>query len=205
MKIKKMKSKFLILILVIPMFSLSQSKLEYGLQAGGGVAKFTKLDENYMPSYHFGGYLTYSLGEKIYIKTNLIYSGLNFQNQILSLGGINDENDIEKTRLGYIQLPLSFNIISKSRNFDLGFGSSFDFLVNEKETTILHGKTSESFDTGYNHFQFGLLLELNFIVNDAISIYTNYKHNITPLEKEKSYKGEAKTMSLNLGLSYKLN
>ena len=200
-----MRSNLTILLLVIPLLSFSQSKFELGLQAGGGFTKFTNSNRSLIPSYHFGGSISYPLGEKTYLKTNILYSGLNFKDQILLIGGITDENDFTKTRLGYIQLPFSYNLSSKTKAFDLGFGTSFDFLVNEKATTILYGQTSEEFDTGYNNFQFDLFLELNFVVNKTISIYAKYQQSLTPFTKDENYQDDRKAINFNLGLNYKLN
>lgn len=199
-----MKKTLTTLLFLLPLFVVSQSKVNFGIQTGLGISSLSGSVDELAFSYQFGGFANYTLGQKTYLKIKLLYSRMGNQGQYSSmmLGGPSELGDFKRA-LNYIQIPINYNLKSKNEVFDAGFGPSLDYLIQSKTTYFPEGENEYKQDMEYDPFQIGIVVELNFHVNKSIDIYTNYYQGITEISNN-SY-SDGKSFGVFAGLNYKLN
>ena len=174
---------FLIIAIITISIPASYAQFSFGLKLGGASTSLTGIGENVenfipTPKMHFvgGGVITYSLGRRIGLQTEIMYSGKGSAIQYY------EENSVGRgfieldMRLGYLSVPFIFQFKMGDRTsyFHLDAGIVFNQLVHNKFTGTIQyeddkgnklDKTDYEIDNNPNQQDLGYTFGIGLVAN----------------------------------------
>jgi len=197
-----MKKITLITFILLSSLLYAQGKFDFGFKGGLSIVNLKEksnglnsFDPIAKVSYHFGGFLTFNINEKIALQPEIIFSSQGAKQEIEFTTSADLPSFVSKPEftLNYINIPIYFKY-NITQGFSIFTGPQFSFLTSAKlksiETDMFAGSqpgrefesdikdTTSTFDlslslgAGYQ-FNFGLLVQANYNLGFINTIDSN--------------------------------
>ncbi len=202
------KTLLLILLTLFALNSYGQNKnLEYGIKGGLNYSSFVDNNDEDFPvdykgkiGFHIGGFITFSISEKISLRPELLYSQQASEVTIKRPDGffqtiMSFDGNIKESLL-LLPIILEYKL---SETFDLGIGPQFAYSINREVEFDINSEFNSLFITNdaSEEFEVGIDFELGYSLADNYRISIRYIYAITERQN-------LNTSVLQLGLNYKL-
>lgn len=177
---------------------------EFGIKGGLNMSNFytdDADDKNVLFGFNAGLYATLPISDFVAIQPELLFttrgSELEYNNPV-------GENQINKYKLNYIELPLLVRV-NVTKNFNIHAGGYAAYMVSSKLTGQGPIDFENEFDTDdFNKFDAGIAAGVGVDFN-PISVGLRYNYGLTTIVKDGDDSSDIKNTNLSLYLSYKLN
>lgn len=205
------KTLLLIAFIFLTLTITAQNDVEYGLKGGLNYSSFIDNNDDDIPAdfkgkigFHFGGFISIGINDKISIRPELLYSQ---QGSDFTINGsdlnIFSQDDLFITSIdgeikeSLLTLPIILEY-ALNEKLNLEFGPQLGYSLNrevEFEDNPLGGGFIRNDDE--EKFELGLALGLGYSLSDDFGISLRYNYGI--IERQ-----NLKTSVIQLGLNYKL-
>ena len=176
-----------------------ENPLTFGVQAGLNISQFSagkiggeKGDaSDASVGFYIGGHANYSLGEYFGLQGELNFS--------LQGGKYSDDGDKEKITLGYINIPVLFEV-KPATNFSIFVGPQIGF--NATKSATYNGEKVPSSDLKLNTLDFAAVVGVQYAIGGKYLLSARYNMGFTTVPDRDGMSGMENRV-LQIGFGYK--